>query len=107
MGCRLTNWNLPDCYLNIALPIYCDINGFIAHSNERIGMVMMFEKHPLFLFIIIMVVAILYKQFDAYTVVQNNGDIVQSIDFYRCYRATYYNSLVLFYPFIYCRHTYF
>ena len=43
-----------------------------------------------------MVVAIFYKQFDAYTVVQNNGDIVQSIDFYRCYRATYYLISVLF-----------
>ena len=59
-------------------------------------MVMMFEKHPLFLFINKIVVAILYKQFDTYTVVQNNGDVVQSIDIYRGYRATYYFISVLF-----------
>ena len=51
---------------------------------------MMLEKHPLFLFIIKMLIAILYKQFDTYTVVQNNGDIVQSIDIYRGYRAAEY-----------------
>ena len=55
----------------------------------------MFEKHPLFLFIIGMV-AVLYKQLDTDTVVQNNGDIVQSIDIYRGYRAADYFISVLF-----------
>ena len=57
---------------------------------------MMLEKHPLFLFIVKMLIAILYKQFDTYTVVQNNGDIVQSIDIYRGYRAANYFISVFF-----------
>ena len=56
----------------------------------------MLEKHPLFLFIIKMLIAILYKQFDTYTVVQNNSDIVQSIDIYRGYRSADYFISVLF-----------
>ena len=59
-------------------------------------MVMVLEKHPLFMLLIKMVIAIFNEQFNSDSVIQNDDNIMQSADIHRCYRTAYYSISVLF-----------
>ena len=50
-------------------PFFCDIDSFVIYGNEGIGTVMVLEEHPLFQFVIKMVMPVFDKQFNPCSVI--------------------------------------
>ena len=64
------------------LPFRCYIHIFVENSDERIRMIMFLKKYPLLLFAAKMVITVLNIQFDSYTIIHCNYNIVQRCNIY-------------------------